>query len=529
MVFTASNLTLRGGIYYFRARIPTPLVAAYGREIVSVSLHTTDPAVARLRAREKRLELDRALQALEHGTAPRAEQFRGTALHMTDAEIEQFCEVFRETALENDEAARIKGMQASSRELDIDMLEAGLPLLREAFALGELSAVYPELEAQMKALGLSLSTTSPSYEKLARRFQQVDVELQETLLQRRRGVIVAVPRASTNELSIRDVYKCWLRQKTRDAKTARSFEQAFENLEALCSVKAARLLQKANAVHYRNALQDGRKLSARTIEKQLTFLRAAWQCAVNDNLLDANPWVGVKVALDDERTESKSRLPFDIAELNKLFKGEVYKPWFEPRPSLGNACYWLPLLALFTGARVEELAQMTRGDVKQDPEHGWYLSIRPEAQTGKRVKTASSIRNVAMHPEILRLGFLAHVEKLKPQDRIFPALRPDKYGKLATVFSTWWGRYSDECEVTDSRKVFHSFRHTFIQVCKTKAKAIPPEVREAIVGHLAAGDIEQTYGDALYPLEPQVAAMQEVEYKGLDLSHLYPAAKPGQA
>src|SRR5690606_36903462 len=94
------------------------------------------------------------------------------------------------------------------------------------------------------------------------------------------------------------------------------------------------------------------------------------------------------------------------------------------------------------------------------------------------------------------------------------------YGKLRTTYSTWFGRYLNVLGITDPTRVFHSFRHTFIAVCKQKAGSIPPEVRGAIIGHTPTNEISAIYGDVLYPLEPMVAAMQQVQYKGLSLRQL---------
>lgn len=55
MLFMASHVSRRGNVYYFRARVPTHLVELYGRSVVSLSLHTRDPAEARRRARERRV------------------------------------------------------------------------------------------------------------------------------------------------------------------------------------------------------------------------------------------------------------------------------------------------------------------------------------------------------------------------------------------------------------------------------------------------------------------------------------------
>ena len=79
-------------------------------------------------------------------------------------------------------------------------------------------------------------------------------------------------------------------------------------------------------------------------------------------------------------------------------------------------------------------------------------------------------------------------------------------------------------ELTNPQLVFHSFRHTFVQVCKKRIMRIPEEVREAMIGHLSPDEISAVYGTAHYPLEPQIEAMQHVDF-GIDLSHLYPKKK----
>ena len=176
-LFMASHLTQREGIFYFRARIPTHLIAAYGRAMVSISLGTRDPKEAKVRARKRREELDRALESLEHsGPKPDAE-YRGTVLHLSDTDIDNICERYRVMRLSNDELQRIQGMSVTSHELDIDVLETVLPDMKRAYARGDLSEVYGQVSSYLKELGLNLARSSPSFERLARRFQQADIEV----------------------------------------------------------------------------------------------------------------------------------------------------------------------------------------------------------------------------------------------------------------------------------------------------------------------------------------------------------------
>lgn len=518
MLFMPSNITRRGNVYYFRARVPRDYVAAYGRSIVSLSLHTSDAKVAVTRARERAVELERELQALREKTSVLVEvEPKGTLLHLSDADVDGLCARYRASMLASDEVHRIKGLTATQVEVDLDLYAMALPSMRRAYAAGDLASVVPNLQSFLNSIGVRVPRQSPAFNRLASRFQQTEIEVYDALLQRRQGVAVPIPVAPPDQMRLREVLDCWKsRSASRDPKTVRSFEQAFELFAAHCQVATARLIRKPDAVAFRNALLSGGKHSAVTISKFLSFLRAAFQAAVEDGLLELNPFDGVRVVESERNSIDKSRLPFTVEQLNRIFSGPVYQTGFKPRPSLGTACRWLPLLALFQGARLEELAQLETTDLGKDPKLGHYLRITSSGD--RRLKTASSRRDIPVHPMLVELGFIDYVEKCKP-GRLFPALRQDKYGRLGTQYSTWWGRYMDSLGLINTQLVFNSFRHSFIEECKTKVhEGIPSEVREAMVGHLSPKQIEMTYGKSVYPLAPQVSALKNMQFDGLDLS-----------
>lgn len=522
MLFMASNLTCRRGVFYFRARVPTHLVSAYGRSIVSVSLRTRDPSTAKARARLKRVELECELSALQQDGSTPVESFRGTVLHLSDADIDRICEQYRVKELAEDELRRIKGMSIEQLEHDLDFYETGLPFLRQAYAAGSLKEVHKSLRFFLKSIGLNLQRSSPAMERLARRFQQAELEVHEAIAQRRQGIAVGIPVVASDTFSIDAVLACWKSQKpsaAQNLKTIRSFEQIFAEFKTHCQAPTARLVKRADAIAFRKYLSARGDRSPQTIAKQIGFLRAAFQCAVNDDEIEANPFAGVKVLVPETASTEKSRLPFTTTELQKIFSGPVYQPGHKPRESLGQACYWLPLLGLYTGARLEELAQLEASDIEHDAKSGAYVCIRRVVDKGKRTKNVNSVRNFPVHPMLVRLGFLRYVKACSP-GRLFPALRHDKYGTLSTSFSTWFGRHLDELGITDSTRVFHSFRHAFIEAGKQHANVIPPEVREAIVGHMSAKKIEMLYGSQLYPLAPQCDAMKRIDWPELDIRHL---------
>ncbi|UUX94574.1 site-specific integrase [Aquabacterium sp. J223] len=514
------HITRRGAVYYFRARVPKELISAYGRKMVSVSLKTGDEREAHRRAVEHKEQLEREFTALARQTRRLVDGYSGAIFHLSDADIEALCLRFRSSMLADDELQRIRGLDASARQLDLDILSDWMPLLRDNYARGFLGDVYRSLDAFLTSIDLRVPRGS-AYERLARRFQQAEIEVYDAILRRRRGESVDIPLLPLDALTYDDVFRLWKGWKpNRPLKTVRAFEQAFEELKARTTATTPAMLTKQDAVSFRNRFIDSGKASRRTVAKCIGFLRAAFECARKDGKISVNPFDGVEVALDEVELKSRTRLPFTVAELNTIFTGPVYQPGFVPRKSLGASQYWLPLLSLFQGARLEELAQLHAEDVRKDEEHGHYLVIHAEGQ--RQVKNSSSVRQVPLHEELVRLGFLDYVASVKA-GRLFPMLKRDAYNKLGTTFSTWFGRYLHQLGITDPSRVFHSFRHSFVAVCKQKAASgIPPEVREAIIGHTPTNEIVEAYGDIFYPLEPQVAAMRNLQIKGLDLTHLHP-------
>ena len=106
--------------------------------------------------------------------------------------------------------------------------------------------------------------------------------------------------------------------------------------------------------------------------------------------------------------------------------------------------------------------------------------------------------------------------------RGFPGLKPDSKGALTGNFSKRFGRHLRvRLKITDTRKTFHCFRHTFKDACR--AAGIENVISDAIQGH-SSGTVSGTYGSG-YPLPVLAAAMEKVRYPGLDLRGLKKGVK----
>jgi integrase len=130
--------------------------------------------------------------------------------------------------------------------------------------------------------------------------------------------------------------------------------------------------------------------------------------------------------------------------------------------------FWLPLICLFSGARIGEVAQLHVADVYRD-QGIWCVELRDDEQTGQRTKSGKS-RVVALHSMLLKIGLLAFVERQKKRSQadgnpqLFPEMKPGPRGQYGDEPSDWWRDYLAHIGVKSPKAGdgfgSHSFRHT---------------------------------------------------------------------
>ena len=183
-----------------------------------------------------------------------------------------------------------------------------------------------------------------------------------------------------------------------------------------------------------------------------------------------------------------------------------------------DALFWLPLLGLYHGNRLEEMAQLRREDVQQR-DGVWFLRITDE--DGRQLKNAQSRRDVPLHPELIRLGFLDHVASAATlaADQVFPELKPGgPDGKLGFHFSKRFSDYRRAIGVHRRGLDYHSFRHG------VTTKLLEANVSEAwvdlLTGHEGGGESRRRYFKSV-PLPKLRGAIKCVAWPEVDLSALY--------
>jgi len=258
---------------------------------------------------------------------------------------------------------------------------------------------------------------------------------------------------------------------------------------------------------YRDWLLNTQKLARKTVSKQVGMISTLLQVGYDAGLLSQNVGRGLKIPRSDVPT--LIRRSFTAEELTRLFALPIYRSGIRPAGAGGEACIWIPMIALVTGARLEEIAQLRTSDLTQHPEHGPILRVTDEDDS-QRLKNEGSRRIIPLHPDFIATGFLDYVEAVREAGHawLFPALEVDHDGRRGANFGKWFLRQlrsPSGVGVLDPRLVFHSFRHGFKTMCR--AAGISEDVHDALTGHVS-GAVSRRYGEM--PLAPLVEAIGKI-------------------
>lgn len=148
--------------------------------------------------------------------------------------------------------------------------------------------------------------------------------------------------------------------------------------------------------------------------------------------------------------------------------------------------FWIFLLGITTGARLEEVGQVALADVRHDGDIA-YLDIDDYTQDDdaddKSVKTEESKRLLPIHAKLVELGFLDYIEALRRMGctELFPDLKENSVGKRTKEASQKIGRIIDRHVTRDRRLVFHSLRHAF--KAKGNDAGLSDKTLDQICGH----------------------------------------------
>lgn len=312
-----------------------------------------------------------------------------------------------------------------------------------------------------------------------------------------------------------DIYKRWKESKPRSTDSANSCLRALKLYEEFTGNPPIKKLTRAQGDAFRTWLQQPeRKTTSKTAKDRLTWVKSLLRYAYIDlELLERHPWDGIDI---QSKTTNKRR-PWNDDELRVLFGQELYTHYKLPTDwrAGGDAAYWIPLIGLYTGARVSEIAQLKLLDIMIESSIP-LISITNEG-LNQQVKTAASIRKIPIHTELIRLGFLEYVSNISKQGHLslWPNLRMRR-NKPGGYFSNWFGEFRKSIGL-ESAPDFHAFRHL------VRTKLVEVDIPEHTIDNLLGHEIKGSTGAKVYSHKTTkilFEAIESIQYKKIPLGNI---------
>lgn len=311
----------------------------------------------------------------------------------------------------------------------------------------------------------------------------------------------------------------WANERKPAVKTRKAHESIFVQFRSMVGDIPVRATTKSHVLLFKEKLVET-GISSSNLRTKLSRFKTVANYAFENDLIASKIVEGVRAP----KPKGKARVPFDDSALAKLFGGPVHKEGERPIQGRGEASYWLPLIALFTGARLEEIAGLLTVDLidlgYQDEagadQKAWFFRFSPDPERLRALKNDDSERTVPVHPELIRLGLLRYAQSVEEEGetQLFPRLTAHASGQRAHKWGQWFSAYlRNSCGVPDRRTVFHSFRHSLKDA--GRESGVSEELQRAIMGHSQEG-VAGSYGLG-FSRRRIVEAMGQIRIPGLPI------------
>lgn len=265
------------------------------------------------------------------------------------------------------------------------------------------------------------------------------------------------------------------------------------------------------------AIAEGKRLglptvSAKTVnDRYMANIGSLFRFAAARGWMTLNPVHGLRahdaVNDRDRRDAFRSNLP-------KVFGAS---PWM-PKDTSQPLHYWGPLLALFHGLRLGEIAGLLVRDIGEEAREP-MLFLRDGARP---LKTKAARRDVPLHPTLVRLGFLGFVkerrEKAGGDELLFAGQKAYARQQWGRGLGEWFGRRVKALGLEGRKLGMHSLRHDFRDALREAE--VPEDVAHYLMGHAQDG-MGAVYGGrpTLARLKAAIARVAYPDLALLERSH----------
>ena len=277
---------------------------------------------------------------------------------------------------------------------------------------------------------------------------------------------------------------------------------------------------RSKGVHYRSKsieailrLKNIKPMSITTINNILTRIASFFHWSEIHEYIEKSP--ARHLMLPTSKRADEERSIYSTAELQFLLDAiaEQSHPISHPER------IWLVLIALYSGMRPNEAAQLYLDDVVT--EDGVLCFRVNDGHRDQKVKNQRARRIVPVHSLLIDFGFEKYHRSVShnPSKRLFPKLKHHRDGYHA-YYGRWLQKLNRQNVTEDKTKTFYSLRHNFVTALKQAG--VDFTVIAEIVGHTVPGETLGRYGKANKPCV-LLEALQKLSYK-VNLDKIHQAA-----
>ncbi len=304
---------------------------------------------------------------------------------------------------------------------------------------------------------------------------------------------------------------------------ARNFRDAFSSAPSRWNLRKEFRGLTLTQAGKKAEVEDWPLRSAKTVAKAISDISAFYTWAIKEGYADDNPTYGLKPSTNKDEGRLPSYQPEQLRSFfeSPLFSGcdsRVGKEHLRGNKKVRDWRYWIPIISLFTGARVGEIAQLRCNDVKCI-DGIWIFDIQKEldGNTPKSLKNKSSVRPVPIHSTLEKIGFFEYWKKKKSEtsDLLFPEISLDYRGQMGGRPSRFIRSYLGRIKLKVKGLGVHSFRHTWTDECRRRG--VYDALSASILGH-SKGTMTSRYGELIEGnLEQRKDAIELLDFEGFDL------------
>jgi len=282
-------------------------------------------------------------------------------------------------------------------------------------------------------------------------------------------------------VTLMDIFDKWAASGQGNAKTVYGWRGKLQSLIDHVGHDDPTTITKRDALAWKAALLAGDR-HPNTVANYLVVASTIFNFGVDNELITSNPIKGTKTGRGQESSRDKPYTDDDLRRILTMARSEKgYRRW-------------VPWLLAFTGARLQEVTQLMKEDVREEGAI-WFIFVTNEGD-GQAVKNSSSKRRIPLHPALISEGFIEYVRKLSAGSGVFADITPDRFGAKGGNASKALGRWVRKTVgITDPAKApNHAWRHRFKDACREAG--IPVDIHDHLTGHRPM-NVGARYGMAL--------------------------------